>query len=267
MTYLSGKADKKRKNISYITYGIIFVILVIFWGFFKKNIYTVIEPAVVSSSVVKSSFGFFPEFMRTYMTSHKALVQRGKELEVEIEKLENSLAAKDAVIREYTLALGASSKDGEDTSKSANLPLVMYPLFQDSTHLYSTVLLSRGFKDGIDVGDMVFVRGRQAVCTIKEVYAVTSLCSLLTASSVATEGVTASSSIALSLVGRGGYYLANITRDTPVTVGETVYLTSDPSMSLGTVTFVSNNNQDTSWYVFVKGAYNPVTSAVFYVHK
>jgi cell shape-determining protein MreC len=136
---------------------------------------------------------------------------------------------------------------------------------KDITSLYSTILLSKGFKDGLDIGEIVTVRGGQAVCTIKEVYTSSSLCLLLTASGVTTEGVTSSSSITLSLVGRGGYYLANIVRDTPVTVGETVYLRSDPTMVLGTVKEVSNNDQDTSWHVFVEGVYNPMTSSIFYV--
>jgi hypothetical protein len=79
--------------------------------------------------------------------------------------------------------------------------------------------------------------------------------------------VTSSSTITLSLVGRGGYFLANIERDTPVSVGETVYLRSNPKFIIGTVKQVANNNQDTSWHVFVEGAYNPVTSSIFYVQQ
>jgi hypothetical protein len=112
---------------------------------------------------------------------------------------------------------------------------------------------------------MVYVRGYQAVCIIEEVYNATSRCRLLTASGVTTEGVTSSSSIAIPLVGRGGHYLANVARDTPISVGEKVYLRSNPKMVLGTVKQVLDNNQDTSWHIFVEGAYNPVTTSIFYV--
>ena len=151
------------------------------------------------------------------------------------------------------------------TSSSGNAPLTLYPLMQDVTKLYSTILLSKGFKDGIDIGDIVYVRGNQAVCTIQEVYTSSALCLILTASGVATEGVTSSSSITLTLTGRGGHFIANIPRDTPVEVGETIYLRSNQRIILGTVQQVANNNQDTSWHVFVEGAYNPVTSSIFYV--
>jgi hypothetical protein len=127
--------------------------------------------------------------------------------------------------------------------------------------------LSKGFDEGVSVGDKVFVRGKQIVCTIKEVYSSSALCLLLTGSGVTTEGVTSSSSVAITLTGRGGHYLGNIVRDTPVSVGEKVYLQEDPTMLIGEVVEVSNNNQDTSWHVFVRGAYNPITSSVFYVQK
>ena len=150
-------------------------------------------------------------------------------------------------------------------SKKLN-PRILYPLLQDVTNLYSTILLSKGFKDDIDVGDIVFTRGNEVVCIVKEVYSASSRCSLFSSSGVVTEGVTSSSSITLSLVGRGGYYIANILRDTPVTVGELVYLRSDQKMIIGTVRQVANNNQDTSWHVFVEGQYNPISTSVFYVH-
>jgi hypothetical protein len=60
-------------------------------------------------------------------------------------------------------------------------------------------------------------------------------------------------------------WLADVVRDTPVSVGEIVYMRSNPKVILGTVKEVSNNNQDTSWHIFVEGAYNPVTSSIFYV--
>jgi hypothetical protein len=136
---------------------------------------------------------------------------------------------------------------------------------QDVTRLYSTLVLSKGFKDGVTVGATVYLRGNQAVCMIREVYNSSSLCGLLSASGNTLEGVTSSSSITLTLVGRGGYFLSNIARDTPIYVGEKVYLRSDPKMVVGVIKQIANNNQDTSWHAFVEGVYNPLTSSIFYV--
>jgi cell shape-determining protein MreC len=262
MTYLSGKAQQKKQ---YIKYGIatsIFIAVLFFWPSLRSYLFGVVEPAVIGYSSTKNSFSVFPEFFSTYVVSHKKLVAQQKALEVQIESLENALADKDALLREKTNEeeISASSSDVY-TSR----PIVMYPLMEDITTVYSTVLLSKGYKDGIVVGSMVYLRGNQAVCSIKEVYSASSLCQLLTSYGQTTEGVTSSSSITLSLVGRGGHFLANIARDTPVSKDEIVYLRSNPKMVLGKITHVANNNQDTSWHVFVEGAYNPVTSSIFYV--
>jgi cell shape-determining protein MreC len=261
MTYLSGKAQKKRDYIKYALFTSVFLIIVIFWPMVRKYTYTALEPVVIRYGITKDSFVIFPEFFSTYLTSHKTLAEKNRNLELAVERLENALADKDAVLREHSLE--AALLISATTSDKS--PLVMYPFMQDVSKIYSTIVLSKGFKDGVDIGNTVYVRGNQAACTIKEVYNSSSLCLLLTSSGVVTEGVTSSSSITLSLVGRGGHYLADIPRDTPVTVGEVIYMRSNPRIILGTVQEVANNNQDTSWHVFVEGAYNPVTSSIFYV--
>jgi cell shape-determining protein MreC len=261
MTYLSGKAHKKRSYTKYALLTGVFLIICIFWPVVRKYTYGVLEPVVTRYGFTKQSLIVFPEFFGTYVTSHRSLALENQNLKLENERLVNELAEKDASLRELITPDVLSVA----TSTYHKIPLVLYPLTQDITKLYGTILLSKGYKDGVTVGDTVYIKGNQAACTVKEVYNSSSLCLLLTASGVVTEGVTSSSSITLTLTGRGGHYLANIARDTPVTTGEIVYLRSNPKVILGKVQQVANNNQDTSWHVFVEGAYNPVTSSVFYV--
>ena len=260
MTYLSGKAQKRKNYTRYSIYVVVFLLVVIAWPYIRKSLYSTIEPAVVGYGDTKQSFIFFPEFLATFISTRQSLVTQQNKLEQEIERLENQLAEKEALLRE-----GHSEATTSQETTSKKPVITMYPLMEDVTKIYSTILLSKGFKDGITVGDMVYLRGNQVVCTIKEVYNASSLCGLLSSSGVVTEGVTSSSSITLSLVGRGGHFLADIARDTQVFAGETVYLRSNPTMILGTVKYIANNNQDTSWHVFVEGAYNPITSSIFYV--
>ncbi len=261
MTYLSGKAQKKRNYIKYAVLTSVFLVVVFFWPIIRKYTYSILEPGVVKYGATKQSFVIFPEFFSTYLTSHKTLAEKNKNLELEVERLENALRDREADLRE----LVADTIVPTSASSTNKTPIVLYPLMQDVTKLYSTVLLSKGFKDGVSIGDTVYVRGNQAACTIQEVFTSTALCLLFTSSGVTTEGVTSSSSITLTLVGRGGHFLADIPRDTPVVAGEMVYLRSNQRIILGTVQQVANNNQDTSWHVFVEGAYNPVTSSIFYV--
>lgn len=260
MTYLSGRSKKRKTYVIYALLSCVFLLVVVFWTVVRKQTYTVLEPLVVKTSTVKQSFTFFPEFFSTYISSRQKLNAEKNDLMAQVEQLENEVSKKDAQLRMLGLTDSMTT-----TGSSTASPYVMYPLLQDITKLYSTVLLSLGFKDGISIDDIVYIRGNQAVCSIKEVYKSSSLCLLFTSSGVVTEGVTSSSSIVVTLKGRGGHYLADVPRETPVTVGEKVYLRSNPAMVLGTIQTVVTNNQDTSWHVFVEGAYNPVTTSVFYV--
>ena len=265
MTYLSGNRRKGKGYIGYTLYVGIVIMLVVFWIGFKNVSYTKIEPLIHYYANTKTSLRSIPEFFETYTSSRTSLIQKTKTLEVTIENLENTIAEKDAKLHE----LGLSSEELGDRSGSV---LVMYPLVNDITRIYSTLLLSKGYKDGVEKDAYVYVRGLQPVCVIKEVYPSSSLCELLSSSGVVTEvvvtGKTSSSTIIVSLTGRGGgAFLGDVARDTPIAIGDTVALKSDLSMTIGTVVNVLNNNQDTSWKVFVSGAYNPVTSSIFYLRK
>jgi cell shape-determining protein MreC len=262
MTYLSGKAAQKRKTIRYGLYGLVFVLIIIFWTSLKKTVFPIVEPFIISYKSTKVSVGGISEFFITYVTTREVLVKKDKELEIVIERLENELAEKNAKLKELGIA-------GEENKQVGNVAIIMYPLVQDITKLYSTILLSKGFKDGVDVGDYIYVRGLQPVCIVQEVYTNTSLCKLLSAGGVETEAVAeGTSTLAFVLTGRGGgTFIAHVPRDTSISIGESVYLRSDQSMKIGEVTDVIHNNQDTSWHVVVRGMYNPVTSSIFYLHK
>lgn len=266
MTYLSGKDRKKKSPVQYFFIIGFFVVIIFFWLILKSFLYPFVEPVVIYYASTKESFSKVSLFFETYTTSRNSLTQKNKELNSYVEQLENDLAQKNAKIKEIT---GAFS---ETLDKEENLPIVAYPLASDMTSLYSTVLLSRGYKDGIEKDMYVYVKGMKPVCLIKEVYPSTSLCELISKSGVVTEGIidstSSSTAITLTLVGRGGgAFLADVVRGTPILIGDTIFLKSNQSMALGTVVDIIHNNQDTSWRVFVKGAYNPSTSAVFYIHK
>jgi cell shape-determining protein MreC len=220
---------------------------------------------VMGYASLKKDFGSIPNFFSTYTTSHKTLVEKNKTLEITIENLENEIAEKDGQLKEYKLVASDS------TTNTSPSTLVLYPLMTDITRIYSTILLSKGFKDGVEKDAYVYVRGLQPVCIVRSVDTSTSLCELLSAGGIVTDAVidtSSSTSLSLTLVGRGGgTFVGDVARDTSVVIGDKVFLKSDQSMMLGTVVDVLHNNQDTSWHVFVKGAYNPVTSSIFYLHK
>lgn len=238
---------------------VLLLLVVYYWSALRSFVYPYIEPVVRGYSSTKGTITLMPSFVSTYFVSHKILAEKNTQLEIAIERLENELALRDAFIREQDL-----TRDAE-LSNSPSV-IVMYPLTEDITKLYSTILLSKGFKDGVEEGSFVYVRGRQPVCTITEVHDQTSLCELLSKGKRVTEGVTASGTVMLSLSGvGGGNFIAEVPKTTPVSVGDNVYLRNDPSLQLGSVVSIKEDDQSTGMKLYVRGVYNPVTSSVFYM--
>lgn len=262
MTYLSVKPRQKKRYTYLLVLGAMLLVISIFWISVKRAMYNTVEPTLFVYGSAKHLLSFVPESVRTYVTSHRTLAMRVEQLTEEQELLRNELANKSAQVLELEGLLGYV----HDTGTHEKV-IVAYPLTGDITSLYKTIILSKGFKDGVTVDSIAFISGNQVVCRIKEVYTATARCELLTASDVITEGVTSSSSIVLTLSGRGSAYLANVPRDTPIEDHETVYLRSNPRFVIGEVKQVLHNDQDTAWHVFVEGAVNPRNASRLYVES
>lgn len=261
MTYLSDNLRNRKRKWKFFVLLAVFVIVCYFWPTIRIKVYPKIEPFIVSYSDSKNIITSFPSHIDDYFTSREALRTRNDALLLTIERLENTLMEKDAIIKEKKLIEDSGAPMPSNT-------IIMYPIMMDLTNVYSTLVLSKGFKDGVEEKSLIYLRGRQPVCIVAEVSDNTSICKLLSASGNVTEGVTSSSSLMLSLKGNGGgTFVADVLRDTDIKIGDVVYLASDQTMVLGTVSDVIKNNQATSWLVYVRGAYNPVTSSVFYMNK
>ena len=258
MKYHSGR-NKSNRYANFFLGFVAFLLFIYFWTPFKVFVSPVTEPVMRAYRTSKIGTYVIPQSVRTYFYSRSVLEKQYTDLEITIERLENELAEREARIRELELIEGATSGEVKPV-------VVMYPVAEDITKLYSTILLSKGYKDGVTQGSLVYVRGMQPVCTIVEVRTTTSLCELLSKSGRTTEGVTSSSSITLTLVGAGGgAFTADVPKGTVLGEGETVYLRSDESYTLGTVVSIVESQQDTGARVYVRGIYNPVNSSIFYL--
>ncbi len=263
MTYRFDKGRRGERNRATIALSVFFCCVVFFWPTLKPFFYRVTEPVTKRAFEVVGGVSFVPEFVRVYFSSRRALVEDKRALMAHVEELENQLAKQELTLRE----LRGIVDENASSSLPHQVPIVASSLAQDVTKIYSTVIFSKGYGDGVALGDNVYLRKRQIVCQIKEVYARTSLCDLYSGYGQKVEGVTASSSINITLEGRGGHYIANVVRDTPVAVGEKILLRGDQSFVLGEVVQLFNNDQDTSWRILVRGEYNPVHSSLYYIEK
>jgi hypothetical protein len=261
MKYHSGREDRtKRRYINFILGFVAFALFIYFWTPFKQAAYPYMEPMMRAYSSSKLAGYLVPQFLRTYVSSRSSLEQKNKDMETTVERLENQLAEKDAQIRELSLTSSVVAPG------SSNPIIVMYPIAEDITKIYSTVLLSKGYKDGVEKGSIAYLRGMQPACEIIELYDKTSLCELLSKSGRMTEGVTSSSSLLLMLEGQGGgNFVAEVPKGSDISVGERIFLRSNQAYMLGTVVSVEEEQQATGAKVYVRGSYNPVRSSLFYL--
>ncbi len=260
MTYLSDRSRARKNYKYYVLVVIIFGLFIYFWPNIRAKLYSYVESIVINYGNLKSNFSKFPSSFHLYFSSREELDTRNKVLELNIERLENILAQKDALLIEH----GFVDESGASNISSS---FILYPLTQDMTTIYSTILLSKGFKDGIEEGSPVYLRGKQVACIISEVHDHTSLCKLLSASGNSVEGsISLGGTLFLKGYG-GGAFIADVPKDSTVAVGEQVRLRSDPTFIIGDVIDTVADDQASSLRVYVRGPYNPVTSNVFYINK
>ncbi len=263
MTYRLDRGNDKKNKVTLAVVGGLFFVTIFFWPSIQPFLYKATEPVTKRVFELTGGVYIIPDFIRTYFSSRLTLLNEKKLLRAQIESLENRVAEQDARL-EQLLGL---FEDAPETSVKRTPPVTASSLARDVTQVYATLILSKGFGDGVEVGDRVYLRGRQVVCLIKETYSRTSSCELFSGFGNKIEGVTSSSSVNIILEGRGGHYIANIVRDTKVTVGEKVFLREDPTFTLGEVVEVFNNDQDTSWHILVRSPYNPAASSQYYIER
>lgn len=229
------------------------------WVSIREKTYPLTEPVFMFGASTMQLFSNIPHNVMTYIRSRQSLENTINALEMRTEELENQIA-----LLKANETLGGPHHVNDD----GLVTIALYPLARDITTLYDSLVLSKGFTDGVPEGGLVYVRGRQPVCTIKEVHRETSLCVLLSAPGNTLEAVTASSSITVTLIGEGGgSYIALLPKDIPLSIGEAVMYRASPIMKLGEVAEIKNDPQDVFVRVYIRGAYNPVTSSLFYVDK
>lgn len=259
MTYHSVKKQPRSKVFSFGLSIIGLFLFVVFWPTFRSLLLPVFEPVASKIGVSDTVIGKFFSSFDAAFTSKSKLEKENRALSLTIEHLENDLALREASLRQ----LGGVSLSGVPASTAV---LVLHPLMRDVSTIYSTLLLSKGFKEGVQQGSLVYIRSRQAVCKITAVYTSTSLCTLFTSRDEITEGVVGSSTVFLSGAG-GSSFTASIARGDGIKEGDVVYLKEDQSYTLGSVVKVDRDMQSAFWKVYVRGGYSPTSAHVFYSNQ
>ena len=260
MTYLSDKEQKRNRNKKIILFLLLFLVITISWQNIQKILYPYFESTVFAYSNTKKVVVFLPENVTSLFKSRNYYNNRIKELEENIERLENKVASHEGDLIDSQIKMDHQNEESLST-------LIAHPLIMDISSVYSTIVLSKGFRDGVDEGMIVYVRGMQPVGYISKIHDKTSEMFLFSAPKNKVDGVTFDEVI-LPLVGiGGGNFIASIPKDISIKIGDSVYYRSNTKMKLGTVFDIKDDQQDVFVRVYVGGAYNPVKSNNFFIDK
>lgn len=260
MTYLSDKTKKEKKHARTVLLIVALFLMSFLWPTTRIQIYRLIESPLLTMHTWYTHSISSSSALRTYMTTRANDSARITSLENHIEDLENNL-----VFRNLSEALYATS-----TVDSSRGRIVVFPIVEDITTLYGSIIVSKGFTDDIKVGSPVYIRGRQVVCIIQEVYAKTSRCVLLShhGASVAGVIVHGDETEMVTLTGDGGgNYQVTVPKESLAKVGDQVVYEKDQTLLLGTIAAIESDQQDVFVHIYVRGAYNPVTTSRLYVDK
>lgn len=266
MTYHSARTQRNTRYARIFLFTAFVFALLFAWGYIKKILYPVALPVASTYASVRDTSTGIPHAIITYFTSRHENEVKIETLETNIERLENELA----LAREIgtTTDLGTTTAHTLKPLASNIKTVELYPIVRDITTLYNTVVLSKGFVDGIEEGSIVYVRGNQAVGYIAEVHKTTSTMRLYSSADQKVEGVIKDIDTSVTLIGQGGgSYIIEVPKTIAITVGQNVYLSGAQNMILGVVVEVKNDPQDTFTKAYIRGAYSPTRAHIFYVNQ
>lgn len=237
-------------------FAVLFICILFFWISIRSFLYDRGENILFLYKNYKDFLIYIaPKNIKAMVESKKVYENKIESLSLEIERLESEL------VKERLL------KYSQDLQGEISTTIVLHPIMSDITHLYSTIILSKGFKDGISKGDIVYLRGRQSVCNITEVYDQTSTCKLYSSGGEEIEALTVDDKM-IKLIGYGGGAMyVDSPYELGIKVGDSIRLRSNPLFILGKVEKVVFYDQASIYRFFIKGEYNPVTSNTFYIDK
>ncbi|MEN9338367.1 MAG: rod shape-determining protein MreC [Candidatus Parcubacteria bacterium] len=212
-------------------------------------------------------YNFFPQ-MGVYFSSRNSLVKERDLLKIEIENqkekiVELSESQRGSLEQDASLASSSNVIDiGNKNTISAK------PIFKDFTSIYDTLLLDKGFVDGVEKGDKVFLYPNLAVGEIESIDRNTSLLKLFSKNEnkveVLMKNEKENTILDIYGIGSGDFY-AELPESMEISPETILYLLSDDRKAVGIVSRVEKREASFFQDVLIKGYYNTRTSHTFYI--
>lgn len=123
---------------------------------------------------------------------------------------------------------------------------------------YDTLVLSRGERGGVAVGQEAFGAGGVPLGVVSSVVADFSRVTLFSAPNMSTQGWVGRSNIPLEILGEGGGALrASLARSAGVAVGDAVFAPGPGALPIGSVIRIDSDPSSPSMTLFIQPALNP----------
>jgi len=250
MSYRQSNINK-QKTLQKALVGVAFFILLILtplWGFLERGVQNIVAPfwrggGALGERALSISTAFVSE--------KEALVKKNTELEEQLAILSTKLLDRNLLVEENLLLQEELNRDVYgDSSIAARV------LSSPGISPYDTLVLDIGEKDGVAVGDEVFVTGSTAIGDIIEVFGRTSR-ARLNSSSGQEFAVLISGNITAIAKGRGGgNFIIELPRDAEVNIGDNVSTASSAGNILGFVEHIEVDPNDPFQKIFLKSPVN-----------
>jgi cell shape-determining protein MreC len=263
----------KKEGMKRLKINILFIFLFILFiflfpalriNFLKETTSDTKAPTSFLSFIHKSTesiYNIFPSIKNYFVTKNSLLL----EIEILREEIQNQKEIILSLHTEEKLNYNSSTTKVSDTNIiSAN------KIFKDFTSMYDTIILDKGFIDGIEKGDEVFLYPDLAIGQIESINRNTSILKLYSKSKNKVEGIVKSGEkdIIIDIYGMGsGDFYAEIPESINISTGTIVYLSSNKNKTLGEI--VRAEKREASFFqdLLIRGYYNTRLQETYFISK
>lgn len=262
MTYLSDRKAKRNRTMVRSTLFALLFLTVFYWPQIRIASSPVLFFFADVSFSIKTKTNDVAESVSSWFSTKKTLEEAIRTLEEENGRIKNELAIRDSIIKAYDDAYKTDTRFLDST-------LEVSPLFSPFTSLYNSLVVSKGFEDGVSPSLVVYTAGYIPLGVVETVGPRTSVVRLLSSPGNELEGIIISSSsqntaARISGIG-GGDFETFLPKDALVEVGSTVTWKEHDHMKLGIVVSVENEPQAISQKIIIRGFYNPAEASRLYI--
>jgi rod shape-determining protein MreC len=250
MSYLLDKKRKARNRKFFIAIAVVVLIGMAQLGLFSflsPVSHTVLDPVMqggrtVASVIESGALTLAPK--RTLIKRLEVLQEEYNKQSILLERTE-ILQAQNELLNEYV-----GRTDMADIVVAA---IISKPF----TYPYGSFVVDQGSRDGVSVGDKVYVDNTVALGFVSKVYNNSSLVVLYSKAEEKVHAMLLSNNVGIDLIGRGGSFEAFVSRDLEIEAGDYVVTTDFNPYVLGKISEVRFDPREPEKHLLIELVSNP----------